>query len=278
MKRKFKMNKFTILMVAGSLLFGTVFMTQQTNAETITSDQIEWGHLNPARGDASPAAGKLWGDRTKDDASGFLVKFKKGFSSPPHIHNVTYRGVVIRGLLHNDDPKAENMWLPAGSFWTQPAGEEHITAAKDQENMAYIEIDSGPYLVQPADQAFDNGERPVNVDKSNLVWLDASDIKWVGEVTQVKRTFLWGNTKAGELNGNMIKLPAGFKGKINNEGNVFHAVVVAGQSKYQSNDGLLNLEAGNYFGTDKEGTHQISVEAETIIYIRTNGKFNISND
>jgi len=272
------MRKFVTLTMVGALLFSTAYITQSANAETITSDQIEWGHLNPARGDASPAAGKLWGDRTKDEATGFLVKFKKGFSSPPHIHNITYRGVVIRGLVHNDDPKAENMWLPAGSFWIQPAGEAHITAAKDQENMAYIEIDSGPYLVQPADQAFDNGERPVNIDKSNLVWLDASDIKWIDEGAKAKRAFLWGNTKAGELNGNLIKLPAGFEGTISNEGNIFHAVVIAGEPQYQNEGDAISLESGNYFGADKSRTHQISTLDETIIYIRTNNKFNISND
>jgi len=63
--------------------------------EVVTADNVEWGWLNPLRGDKSPAAGKLWGDRTKNEPAGFLVKFKKGFSSPPHIHNITYRGVVI---------------------------------------------------------------------------------------------------------------------------------------------------------------------------------------
>ena len=82
--------------------------------------------------------------------------------------------MVVKGLIHNDDPSAEKMWMPVGSFWTQPAGESHITAAKGEECIAYVEIDSGPYLVKPIEEAFDNGERPINVDKNNLVWLDAS--------------------------------------------------------------------------------------------------------
>lgn len=96
----------------------------KTINEVVTADNVEWGGwLNPLRGDKSPAAGKLWGgDRTKNEPAGFLVKFNKGFSSPPHIHNITYRGVVIKGLLHNDDENAEKQWLPAGSYWQQPAG------------------------------------------------------------------------------------------------------------------------------------------------------------
>ncbi|MCG8600560.1 MAG: DUF4437 domain-containing protein, partial [Verrucomicrobiales bacterium] len=90
--------------------------------EIVTASEVNWTPLNAARGDASPQAGTLWGDRAGEPQTGFLVKFADGFSSPPHIHNVTYRGVVISGQIHNDDPDAAEMWMPAGSFWTQPAG------------------------------------------------------------------------------------------------------------------------------------------------------------
>ena len=96
-----------------------------------------------------------------------LVKFKKGFASPPHIHNITYRGVVI-GLMHNDEPSIEKTWLPAGQFWTQSAGENHFTAAEASDNLIYLEIDSDPYLVLSAKKVFDNGERSINVDKQNI--------------------------------------------------------------------------------------------------------------
>lgn len=252
--------------------------------EVVTTSDVEWGYLNPLRGDKSPAAGKLWGDRTETAASGFLVKFKKGFSSPPHIHNVTYRGVVIEGLLFNDDEKAEEMWLPAGSFWQQPAGEAHITAASGEENLAYIEIQEGPYLVKPTDEAFDNGERPVNVDTSNLVWLNASDIKWVlqdgnsNDEKEPKIAFLWGSHKKGELNGSLIKLPKGFKGEIKNQSPNFRAVIIQGTIGHQVSgvDNKSTLDAGTYFGAAENSVHTLtSEEKESIIYIRSNGKFEV---
>lgn len=126
-------------------------------------------------------AGTLWGDRNGNEPTGYLLKPKDGFSSPPHIHNVSYRAVVISGLLHNDDPDAESMWMPKGSFWTQPKGQVHITGAKGEAPLAYVEIEEGPYLVFPAKDAFQSQESPVNVDKSNLVWLDASDVSWVDQ-------------------------------------------------------------------------------------------------
>ena len=125
--------------------------------EVVLYSEIKSSALNPARGAIGPRAANLWGNRTKAGPTGFLVQFVDGFSSPPHIHNVTYRGMVISGLVHNDDPQAEKMWLPTGSFWTQPAGEVHITAASGSKNLAYIEIDGGPYLVLPSEDASDQG-------------------------------------------------------------------------------------------------------------------------
>ena len=154
------MNRLFLTFLLGFLSIPTSLASEVT---VISTDKIDWGLLNPLRGDASPRAADLWGDRTQDEATGLLVKFKQGFSSPPHSHNITYRGVVIHGALHNDDPTAERLWLSPGSFWTQPAGENHITAASGKENLIYLEIESGPYLVLPSDQAFDNGERPINM-------------------------------------------------------------------------------------------------------------------
>ncbi|ELS02829.1 hypothetical protein Xen7305DRAFT_00025470 [Xenococcus sp. PCC 7305] len=247
--------------------------------------RAEWSPLNPARGDASPKASPLWGDRTGPGASGFLVKFEKGFSSPPHIHNVTYRGVVISGLIHNDDPNAKDMWMPVGSFWTQPAGEAHITAAEGKTNVAYIEIEDGPYLVLPQEEAFDNGERPINLEASNLVWLDASNITWIdlpGTTTsddKPKIAFLWGKPQDGELNGTLLKLPAGFTVKIHSHDSIFRAVVIQGQPQYQvlGKTKIKTLKPGSYFGSKRESVHQVSSEAEeeSTIYVRTKGKFDI---
>lgn len=146
---------------------------------TVTSDDdaltirraadLDWQALNPARGDASPRAADVWGERNNPGPAGFLVQFVDGFSSPPHVHNVTYRGVVLDGRVHNDDPEAAAMWMPVGSFWTQPAAEAHITAAVGPRNIAYIEIDDGPYLVHPTSNEPPT-ELPINVHANNRVW------------------------------------------------------------------------------------------------------------
>ena len=243
----------------------------KSTSEVVLTSEVKWTPLNPLRGDNSPKAGTLWGDpdRKFPVATGFLVKFADGFSSPPHIHNITYRGVVISGLVHNDDPNAAKMWMPTGSFWTQPAGEVHITAAKGTDTLAYIEIEEGPYLVLPAEKAFDSGERPVNVDKSNIVWLDASDITWIDQpgmpasANGPKVAFLWGNPQDDQLNGTLVKLPAGFTGKIRNHGSTFHAVVIQGRPKHRvpGETDIKTMEPGSYFSSKVESAHHVSPEA-----------------
>ncbi|MEW7974799.1 MAG: DUF4437 domain-containing protein [Candidatus Thiodiazotropha endolucinida] len=261
-------------------VIATVCSSMQVEAEPINevilTSEIKWEQLNPARGDKSPKAGTLWGDRKGALPTGFLAKFVDGFSSPPHIHNTTYRAVVISGGIHNDDPNAAAMWMPAGSFWTQPKGEVHITAAKGSTNVALVEIDIGPYLVLPAEEAFDSGERPINVDASNIVWVDPPGMPASSNGPKV--AYLWGNRQDGQSNGTFVKLPVGFTGKILSLGSTFRAVVIKGQPQYQvSKTEVKTLEPGSYFSSKGESAHQVSSIAreESIIYIRTNGKYDV---
>ncbi|MEM9282184.1 MAG: DUF4437 domain-containing protein [Verrucomicrobiota bacterium] len=271
--------------VAATAVFAQV-ATEKSDSEDLSvvrASDVQWGALNPARGDKGPRAGALWNDRTAKDASGFLVRFADGFSSPPHIHNVTYRGVVISGLIHNDDAEAVEMWMPAGSFWTQPAGEVHITAAKGRDAMAYIEIDSGPYLVNPKEDAFDNGERPVNVVPSNLVWLSRSQTSWIvdEEVDSGSNSpeiaFLWGSAESGAKNGSFLRLPKGFKGELRSSSGPLRVVIVKGQvvCSNPASDVMETLSPGEYFSTPgKEGIKIISgAEGPSVAYIQADGSY-----
>ncbi len=183
---------------------------------------------------------------------------------------------MISGLIHNDDPAAAKMWMPTCSYWTQPAGESHITAAKGTENIAFIEIQNGPYLVRPTDQAFDNGERPLNVDKSNIVWLDLPT--QTTSSNQPKLAYLWGDPQGKEVYGTLIKLPAGFSGIIHSQGSDFRAVVIQGQLQYQLSKEAKTLDAGSYFSSKEESVHEVSSKKETILYMRINGEFKVINN
>lgn len=247
--------------------------------KVLLSSEIVWEKLNPARGDQSPQAGTIWGDRKGNVATGFLAKFVDGFSSPPHIHNVTYRAVVIKGTIHNDDPSAKDMWMKPGSFWTQPVGESHITSANGDENMALVEINEGPYLVKPVDEAFDNKKRPINIDASNVVWLNSDETNWVDSKCNAEISFLLQSNTSDELKSLFVKLPIDFTGELQTSGTVMHAVVISGEANYTlplTNE-IKNLDTGSYFGSTDTAIHKIknSAENETIIYLRTNGRIKI---
>ena len=272
-----------------AITFILIVTTVATSAVAATTkvtlmSEVKFDQLNPARGEKSPLAGTLWGDRKSTVPSGFLLKTIDGFESPPHIHNATYKAVVISGLFHNDDPKAEYMWMPPGSFWTQPKGESHITAAKGSDTMALVHIEEGPYLVMPSKEAFDSHERPVNVDKENIVWLNAANITWIDQPGKLifangpKIAFLWGNHDGEQLNGTFIKLPAGFEGTIRSNGSIFGAVIIKGTPQYKlSKKDVKTMEPGSYFSSEGETVHSISsgTKEETIIYVRTNSKYDV---
>ncbi|MEM7135993.1 MAG: DUF4437 domain-containing protein [Myxococcota bacterium] len=235
----------------------------EPTARVLLASDVEWEQLNPARGDMSPKAGTLWGDRRGSEPTGFLLRPVDGFESPPHIHNISYRGVVIRGVIHNDDPQAAALWMPAGSFWTQPKGAVHITAAKGTDTLAYIEIDEGPYLVLPPEEAFQTPGRPVNVDASNIVWVP---------VDGVQVAFLWGSPSERELNGTLAKLPNGFAGTIGGNGSPFRAVVIQGRPNFGPS--RTALVPGSYFSSEGETPHEVSCDThdECVLYLRARGR------
>lgn len=277
-----------------AILVGITTITANSTAQETASkaetkvvlvSEVDWQQLNPARGDKSPQAATLWGDRNGKEATGFLAKFVDGFSSPPHIHNVSYRAVVIAGGIHNDDPNATPMWMPPGSFWTQPAGEVHITASQGA-GIALVEIDSGPYLVLPEDKANDNGERPVNIVPSNIVWLDAMSTSWVAPPVRktshaARIAFLWGVHKDGQLNGSFVRLPTGFNGDIRSLGESFQAVVIEGQAilRLSGNARSSSLTPGSYVASQGVVAHRISCSEQIgcVIYVRNKGRFEVTS-
>lgn len=247
--------------------------------EVVLASDVVWEQLNPARGDQSPQAGTLWGDRKGPGATGFLLKPVDGFRSPPHIHNVSYRGVVISGLIHNDHPEAEDVWMPAGSFWTQPRGGVHITAALGEETYAIIEIDEGPYLVLGVDEQFEDQDDPIN--------MPASEIRWEPATVQVEgyaqpaasMAPLFGSRSAGSRSGLLLKLPPGYRGTLDTGDGTFRAVVVEGELALGAAEGgsPRTLATGSYLGSHGAAKHDIAClsEADCVLYLSVDCDYRI---
>lgn len=265
-----RLTTFVLFIAAFPVVSACAALAQHPQSRVVSVDNLTWGHLNPLRGNDSPAAADLWGDRTKNTATGMLVKFEKGFSSPPHSHNITYRGIVIHGLLHNDDPDASPMWLPSTSFWTQPAGAEHITAANSQSNMIYLEIDRGPYLVKPSSEVSESGESALNLHASNLVWLNSDQLAHI-QVPGVSVAYLWQQSADSPQQGYLVKLPADVRVNANVPRNTFRAVVISGTLSYSSAETKqpVTLSPGSYVDSSGTFSHTLTTSQQTILYVRS---------
>lgn len=245
--------------------------------EIVPVSGVAWELLNPARGDASPRAATLWGDLNGSAPTGFLARFVDGFSSPAHIHNVSYRAVVIEGSLHNDDPEAAALWMPPGSFWIQPRGEVHITAAQGEANLALVEIDQGPYLVRPPEEAFDCGERPINIDASNVVWIAQGPDQ--DPLDGLAVAYLWGALQEGQANGTFVRLPAGVAVSIHSRAATCRAVVIQGSLRH-ADEPAVALEPGSYVGSTGDVVHRVTSNGDeaAILYVRTEGSYELRVD
>ena len=86
----------SITTLVGLLAVSNCFAQDSANTpsyEVVLTSEVNWEHLNPARGDKSPSAGTLWGDRKGNEPTGYLLKPTDGFKSPPHIQNVSVHQV-----------------------------------------------------------------------------------------------------------------------------------------------------------------------------------------
>lgn len=71
-------------------------------------------------------AAAAYGD-LQQGAHGTFIKMPAGFVSAVHSHSGEYWGVVISGVGVNGTPGSADVPLPAGSYWSQKGGEDHVT-------------------------------------------------------------------------------------------------------------------------------------------------------
>ena len=168
--------------------------------------------------------------------------------------------------------------MATGSFWTQPRGGVHVTAEKGTNAMAYIEIEEGPYLVRPVEEAFRSEARPVNVDAFGVVWVNASEIRRSAAIDAASPAdgaqiaFLRGNPEDGEPGGLLVKLRAGATCVVQRPGSTFHAIVIQGSPGHQAVGGLDStvLRPGSYIGATRASARiSCGPGEDCILYVRT---------
>jgi len=128
-------TKFTIMIsVAASLAFTNVAFSQTAPAEpgveniNILATELEFFDTGIVGStDVGPIlAAAAFGDLAKGEHSTW-IRIPAGFTGGVHTHAYDMWVAVVSGVAVNTGVGAEDVALPAGSFWFQPAGKPHYT-------------------------------------------------------------------------------------------------------------------------------------------------------
>ena len=140
--------------------------------------------------------------------------------------------------------------MPKISYWTQPNGHIHITSAKGKTNIAYVEIEKGPYLVKPVEDAFRESEYPYNIHANNIIW---KNFKNYQEVDVWKKNDI--------VSGKLVKFKRNIEFSNNNKN-----VVISGKVKINNHH---FLSAGSYFYSENKGKVSVKcLNEECVIYVK----------
>jgi hypothetical protein len=91
-----------------------------------------------------------WGDPANGAHSNY-IKMPGGTASGVHTHTSSYYGVVIAGVVANEPPGSkQDHPLPAGSYWYQKGGEQHVTKCISQTECIFFVTSKGAFDYLPA--------------------------------------------------------------------------------------------------------------------------------
>lgn len=117
--------------------------TQLPNT-VVTFDQLRWTSMPDGTGRQTA---DLFGDRSKAELFGYLVKWPKNTVAKAHSHPENRYAMVLSGTFYHghgrrfDTNALERRQL--GTYFTEPAGDPHFGATKDEETVLYF-VGMGP--------------------------------------------------------------------------------------------------------------------------------------
>ncbi len=82
-----------------------------------------------------------------------LVRFAPGMKTPVHTHSHSYTGVVLSGTTRHYVPgqKDTEVELPAGSHWSIPGNQEHISECLGDEECVMVLYQSDKFDFMPTE-------------------------------------------------------------------------------------------------------------------------------
>lgn len=130
-----------------SLLAATVWLAPGAQAQSASANVsvtelkfYEFMGMPVAKGYGDPANG----------AHSSYIRLPGGTVSPRHTHSADYYGVVITGVVANEQVRgALDRPLAPGSYWFQKGGEEHVTKCISQTECLFFVTSKASFDFQP---------------------------------------------------------------------------------------------------------------------------------
>jgi hypothetical protein len=119
----------------------------------ISLDQIKWTKSLDSTDKRETAA--LFGDRSKPELFGYLVKWPPNTTAKAHSHHENRYAMVVSGVFYHghaakfDVSKLERR--SSGTYFTEPAGDAHFGATKAEGTILYF-IGMGPDRTDPIEK------------------------------------------------------------------------------------------------------------------------------
>lgn len=214
---------FASITILGCLTAGAEKKTVGADPKAVftTADRIKYDVIMPGVAEF----GTVSGDRMKG-AHGTFIKVVKGTGTPAHTHSNSYRGVVLKGLVENPfaGNAATQVKMGPGSYYSVPAGSEHITRCADDSP-----TDCLSYIYQEAAFDFNPDVTGVNPElgKSAGIVL-AKDVKYDVIMPGVAEFgTVYGDRTKG-AHGTFVTIVKGKGTPAHKHSDAYHAVVLAG--------------------------------------------------
>jgi quercetin dioxygenase-like cupin family protein len=91
-------------------------------ALTVTPDALEWKQPFGPKG---PSIAFLIGQLGDKHPATYFIRFRAGSETGWHIHSSDYEALVVKGTFAAEQQDGREALLPAGSFFSQPARQNH---------------------------------------------------------------------------------------------------------------------------------------------------------
>ena len=111
---------------------------------SIALNELRWTKTSDGTGRETA---DLFGDRTKPELFGYLVKWPRNTIAKAHSHPDDRHAIVLSGTFYHghgrrfDDRALERR--SQGTYFTEPAGDPHFGATEDEETILYF-VGVGP--------------------------------------------------------------------------------------------------------------------------------------